>query len=420
MAGSKLPLLIIFITIFIDLLGFGIVLPLLPRYAIVYHATDLQLGLLISSFSAMQFLFAPIWGRVSDRFGRRPILLLGLLGSTGSYALFSYVSHFAPDARWLGLDVLSWLFVSRIGAGIAGATIPTAQAYIADSTETKDRGKGMAIIGVAFGIGFVFGPLIGALSLKMNNEAPDWRPGAVAAVLSGLAFLFALIKLPESLRPGGSASRAAHASSTFARLLARPDLLLVMAAIFLTTFAFAQFESTLSRLTEVMGIGGRSNYFVFAYLGMVLLIAQGMLVRRLMWRVGEYRMAAAGAVLMTIGLPLVGLAGWSLSMSQLYAVLPLAVTGFAALNPSLQASLSLRISDSEQGEVLGYGQSASALARILGPLSGNYLFGISHAYPYLAGGALMAVGLICVLMTGKAVPANAEAGTASNSPPVMH
>lgn len=412
MSGSKLPLLIIFVTVFIDLLGFGIVLPLLPRYAMVYKANDLQLGLLISSFSAMQFLFAPIWGRVSDHVGRRPVLLLGLLGSTVSYALFSYVSAFEPGTRWLGLDVLGWLFVSRIGAGIAGATIPTAQAYIADSTETKDRGKGMALIGVAFGIGFVFGPLIGAVSLKMNDDAPDWRPGAVAAALSGVAFLFALIKLPESLKPGTQQSRRVPgAAGGFARVLGRKDLLLLFAAMFLTTLAFAQFESTLSRLTEVMGLGGRSNYFVFAYLGMVLLLAQGLLVRRLIWRVGEYRMAAGGAVLMTIGLPLVGVAGWALSMGQLYAALPLAVIGFAALNPSLQSSLSLRVSDQEQGEVLGYGQSASALARIFGPLSGNYLFGISHAYPYLAGGALMAIGLLCVLLTGRGAKDAAQTST---------
>ena len=401
MSGPKLPLLIIFITVFIDLLGFGIVLPLLPRYAKVYHATPLQLGLLISSFSAMQFLFAPLWGRISDRVGRRPILLLGLLGSTLSYALFSYVSHFEAGTLWLGLDILGWFFVSRIGAGISGATIPTAQAYIADSTGPQDRGKGMALIGVAFGIGFVFGPLIGAISLRLNN-APDWRPGAVAAALSGLAFVFALVKLPESLRPGAqSAVRERGGLQGFSRVLARKELVLIMAAMFLTTLAFAQLESTLSLLTETMGMQDQSNYMVFAYLGMVLLISQGGFVRRTLPKWGEYRMAVFGAAMMTVGLPLVGLAGWSLSTPELYAFLPLSVIGFSALNPSLQSSLSLRTSDHEQGEVLGYGQSASAMARILGPLSGNYLFGFSHVYPYVAGGLLMGIGLLCVWMTGR-------------------
>ena len=400
MSGSKLPLLIIFVTVFIDLLGFGIVLPLLPRYGEYYSATSWQLGLLTASFSAMQFVFAPLWGRLSDRVGRRPILLLGLLGSTLSYALFSYVSNFQQGDIWLGLGVLNWLFVSRIAAGIAGATIPTAQAYIADSTEQKDRGKGMALIGVAFGIGFVFGPLIGVCSLR-SDGAPDWRPGAVAACLSGVAFLFALVRLPESRRPGSDAAFIPKGFRGVSKVLSRVDLLLLMVAMFLTTLAFGQLESTLSLLTKTIEMGEKSNYFVFAYLGMVLLISQGALVRRLLPKWGEYRMALVGAVLMTIGLPLVALAGWSQSTGQLYLVIPLSVMGFAALNPSLQASLSLRTSDHEQGEVLGFGQSASALARVLAPVSGNYLFGFSAMYPYLAGGVLMAIGLICVCLTGR-------------------
>ncbi len=400
--GSKLPLLIVFITVAIDLLGFGIVLPLLPTYAVAYQANSLQLGLLTASFSAMQFLFAPIWGRISDRIGRRPILLLGLLGSTVSYALFSYVSHFQTNVQWMGLSVLGWLLVSRILAGIAGATIPTAQAYIADSTETANRGKGMALIGVAFGVGFVFGPLIGAVSLKLNNDLPDWRPGAVAAGLSGLAFLFALVKLPESLRPGNQlASRHTSGLRGLVRVMARPDLMLLLATMFLTTLAFGQFETTLALLTKAIGMKPKQNYMVFAYLGMVLLIAQGALVRRLLPRWGEFRMASFGAILMALGLPMIGLAAWANSTTQLIVALPLAVVGFAAMNPSLQASLSLRTSETEQGEVLGFGQSASALARICAPLSGNYLFAISHPYPYYAGGALMVIGLVCVWMTGR-------------------
>lgn len=401
MSGSKIPLLIIFVTVFIDLLGFGIVLPLLPRYGEFYKATDLQLGLLVSSFSAMQFLFAPVWGRISDRVGRRPILLIGLLGSTGSYALFSYVSQMEYRELWLGMDALTWLLISRIGAGIAGATIPTAQAYIADSTATGDRGKGMALIGAAFGIGFVFGPLIGAVSLKLKGT-PDWRPGAVAAALSGAAFLFALMKLPESLRRGDSLGAEEAKSRTGLRqILTRPDLLSIMLTMFLTTFAFAEFESTLSRLTRVMGLGDASNYYVFAYLGVALLICQGFLVRRWLPRWGEYKMAMTGAVLMMVSLPLIGFAGNNGVLWQLLTVLPLVVMGFAALNPSLQSSLSLRVRDDEQGEILGFGQSASALARVFGPLCGNSLFGINHAYPYFTGGALMVIGLICVIVAGR-------------------
>ena len=161
-ASKKAPLAIIFVTVFIDLLGFGIVLPLLPRYAKSFDAMPWELGLLMASFSAMQLVFAPIWGGISDRIGRRPVLLIGLAGSTISYAAFGYVTTLGATGTMLGLAVLPWLFLTRIGAGIAGATIPTAQAYIADCTSRENRTKGMALIGAAFGIGFTFGPLIGA------------------------------------------------------------------------------------------------------------------------------------------------------------------------------------------------------------------------------------------------------------------
>ena len=177
---KRAGLMIVFVTVFIDLLGFGIVLPLLPRYGKAFHADNMTLGLLMASFSAMQFLFAPIWGRLSDRVGRRPILILGLAGSTIFYTLFGYATSLGGDATWMGMGVIAWLFISRIGAGIAGATIPTAQAYIADVTGKRERGKGMALIGAAFGIGFTFGPLIGtprALTSRLGS-APSPYPTA--------------------------------------------------------------------------------------------------------------------------------------------------------------------------------------------------------------------------------------------------
>jgi len=168
-SAGRGTLLVVFLTVFIDLLGFGIVLPLLPRYGAWFSASGWQLGALMASFSAMQFLFAPLWGGLSDRVGRRPILMLGLLGSAWSYGLFGYVSSQGREFQWLGLGALAWLFIARIGAGIAGATISTAQAVIADCTEAKNRGRGMAMIGAAFGIGFTFGPLIGAACVSEDN-----------------------------------------------------------------------------------------------------------------------------------------------------------------------------------------------------------------------------------------------------------
>jgi len=259
MSRSRSPLAIIFLVVFIDLLGFGIVLPLLPRYGEHFDADKMTLGFLMASFSAMQFLFAPLWGRLSDRIGRRPVLLVGLAGSTLSYFFFARVTQFGNAGPIFGQSPIFWLFVTRIGAGIAGATIPTAQAYISDVTDTGHRGKGMALIGAAFGIGFTFGPLLGAMFVPaVEGAAPSAAPGYVAAVLSALAFVAAMFLLPESLKPSsGTASRGWLNISALQAALARPYVGTTLACIFLTTFAFAQFESTLSLLTKALGIGAQ-------------------------------------------------------------------------------------------------------------------------------------------------------------------
>lgn len=398
-ASSRGALGIVFITVFIDLLGFGIVLPLLPRYAEHFHARGLTLGLLMASFSAMQFLFAPLWGRVSDRIGRRPILMLGLAGSTLSYALFGYATSLGPDGRLLGLEALTWLFITRIGAGIAGATIPTAQAYIADCTGPQERAKGMALIGAAFGIGFTFGPLLGAAFVSAElGQPPSAAPGYVAAVLSGIAFLVAACVLPESLRTD---SRAAPHHwldlSSLRTALARPAIGRILWAMFITTFAFAQFESTLSLLTDRLKLSPRYNFYVFAYVGLVLTLSQGLLVRRLVPKVGEFAMGLAGTLLMAVGLLAVGLAAWQGSLPLLYGVLPISVIGFSALNPSLQSLLSRHTLATQQGGVLGLGQSMSAMARILGPVAGMKLFEESPTSPYWMAAAVMALSLFLIV-----------------------
>ena len=179
------PLLIIFITVFIDLLGFGIIIPLLPFYAEHFGASALIVGLLSSSFSLAQFLFAPFWGRLSDRIGRRPVILIGLLGSALSYAFFALATS------------LPMLFVARSLAGIAGANIPTAQAFIADTTTAETRARGMGLIGAAFGLGFIFGPAIGGFLSHWGYAAPAW----FAAALSLANFVAAVFLLPESRPP---------------------------------------------------------------------------------------------------------------------------------------------------------------------------------------------------------------------------
>jgi len=453
----RTTLLIVFVVVFIDLLGFGIVLPLLPRYGLHFRASYATLGLLMASFSAMQFLFAPMWGSLSDRIGRRPVLLIGLIGSTISYFLFGIATALGRDGSLLGLGPLPWLFITRIGAGIAGATIATAQAVIADSTGAEGRGKGMALIGAAFGIGFTFGPLIGAFSasdapsLALNDDQyaaiQDWSnpeeavsaeqlreelgdmedadsaaiaryltepkprgevrsalleppsavPGYVAAGLSFLAFLFALVKLPES-RPAsgsvrGSGRRGWLQLGSLFRHLKMPQFTAILLSVFITTFAFAQFESTLSLLTREFGYSDTRNFVFFAYIGFVLMIGQGVLVRRLLPRVGEHRMATAGVILMVAGFLVIAATGMDLLPGAiLWVILPVITIGFSAVTPSLQSLLSQAAGDDEQGAVLGTGQSLSSLARILGPWVGIQLLDVSIATPYVLAAGLMILG----------------------------
>lgn len=419
---SRAPLLIIFITVFIDLLGFGIVLPILPRYAEHFHVSKIMLGMLMASFSAMQFVFAPLWGRVSDRVGRRPILILGLAGSAIFYSLFGYVTSLGVDGRLLGLSIVPWLFICRIGAGIAGATIPTAQAYIADVTGPAERARGMALIGAAFGIGFCFGPLLGAAFLPVEAEPapvtdsvakadesvavdpnpPSAVPGYLAGVLSGLAMLSAIFLLPESVQQGTRADERHWLDiSSLKEAAARPAVGLVLLTIFLTTIAFGQFETTLSLLTKELGLPDRKNYLVFAYIGFVLALSQGLIVRRLLPRVGELLMSRAGTALMTAGLVLIGVSAVVQSKSMLYAVVPIAVVGFSAVTPSLQSLLSRHTAATQQGGILGLGQSISALARILGPAMGIPLNGIDVALPYWVGAGIMALGIMLTLALSR-------------------
>ena len=281
------------------------------------------LGCLMASFSMMQFLFAPLWGRLSDRIGRRPVLLVGLAGSTISYFLFALVTQLGNNGPILGLSPLVWLFVTRIGAGISGATISTAQAYIADCTDEKSRGRGMAMIGAAFGIGFTFGPLLGAAFVSGSSS-------------------------------GG-------------------------------------------------GLSDRGNFLVFAFIGLILTLSQGLLVRRMIPKLGEFRMGLIGVVLMTLGLLLIGVASHQASITVLICVLPIVVVGYSAATPSLLSLLSLTSGADEQGELLGIGQSMSSLARILGPLAGLSLQGMGVAFPYWFAAVLMSLGVVMVLGLRSAV-----------------
>jgi MFS transporter, DHA1 family, tetracycline resistance protein len=394
---SKKPLITVFLTVVIDLLGFGIVMPLLPRYADAYGADGLLRGLLFASFSGMQFLFAPIWGRISDRVGRRPVLLIGLGGSVVSYLLFA----FAEATPW----ALAILFVSRVAAGVFGATISTAAAYIADVTSDQERGRGMALIGAAFGIGFTLGPVIGGLGWAVHHALP----GLIAAGFSLAALLFAWRNLPEpERRRTPLEGRGFLGGSSLARALREPGVARVLLLGVLTTSAFAMFESTLSLLTERrMGLTTTQNGWLFGFVGLCLIVAQGVLVRRLMPRLGEVRLVRTGAWLLAVGLVAVG---WAPTTPLLYAAVPITVLGFAFLTPSLSSLISRRTSPETQGEVLGVHQSGLSLARIVGPLAGNSLQDVGLALPYAVGAGALAFAFVVALglretpLTGARTP----------------
>lgn len=425
--SNKRAMLIIFVTVFIDLLGFGIVLPLLPRYGDRLHASPTMLGMLMASFSAMQFIFTPIWGRISDRVGRRPILLMGLAGTMAFYLLFGFAS------TWESLPLL---FVARIGAGIAGATIATAQAYIADITPPEGRSKGMALIGAAFGIGFTFGPLLGAAvvggpppklgaKIAADSRAPELGvlvpdaagvpvvelpylsplPGFLAAGMSGLALLVAWAILPESLSESSRASRQDWFHGSNLRMaLAAPSVIRLILVFFVATFAFAMFESTLSLVNlRVFNMTDQQNFYLFAFIGFTLIIAQGFVVRRLSGRLADESMTSLGVALLLLGMLGMTVTLTSRSFGLLVLLLVVLVHGFALTTTSLQSLISRRSRADQQGGILGVNQAGSALARILGPFVGISLFGDAAAQsmvrgptaPYVLGcGILMLAGSI--------------------------
>ena len=403
--AARGALLIVFLTVFIDLLGFGIVLPVMPRQAEPY-LTALELspvgvgatiGILFSVFSLMQFLFSPMWGRISDAVGRRPMLLLSLSGSVVFYALYGYAVNVPTDRPALALGLM---LLSRIGAGIAGASVGTAAAVIADCTTPQNRARGMALIGIAFGAGFTLGPLIAYFGLALFKQQP-WGVGALASMLSFIALLIAIFVFKETRRPGTRAAKEFPSMSRTAAVLRMPRVGALVLIYFLSIFSFANFEATLARLTEsAFRMTNDDNFLVFAFIGVMLMLAGGF-YRPLAKRLPETRLLAAGIALMILGLGGVGLVAWAVHggpagngwpLDKLfYAAAALAVAGFAFVNPSVSALISKSADADRQGEVLGVNQSFASLGRILGPFVGSMLFAMnaSHTLPFVAAVAVL-------------------------------
>jgi DHA1 family tetracycline resistance protein-like MFS transporter len=392
-ARKRSALSIIFLTVFVDLLGFGIVLPLLPYYAREFHASSTTAGALIAVYSAMQFVCAPLWGRWSDRIGRRPVILISLAGSTVSYLLFALA------------DGLGLLFISRIFAGITGANISVAQAFIADSTSEEDRARGMGLIGAAFGLGFVFGPAIGGLLAHYGHAAP----GFAATAICGLNLIAAFRRLPESLAPARRhQSRGPHPLMQIREALGRPQMGALMFMFAALVFSFSAAETTLSLLcASLYQMKASHIYWLFAYLGMMAAVTQGVLLGRLAQRIGEDHLVVVGAALFALG---IGATPHAPPVAPLLVVLGAAAFGQGITSPVLSSLISKASGGSSHGGVLGISQSLGSLARILGPLWGGVMFDYGGpSAPYWTIAALMLVAAYVGLSVRPQALATAQA-----------
>ncbi len=406
---KKPSLLVIFLTVFLDLVGFGIVLPLLPVYSENFGASGFLVGVIMASFSAMQFFFAPMWGRWSDKVGRRPVLLISNFGSAVSYALFAVASGLE------GQTALTLLLASRVFAGICGANISVAQAYIADITPPEERSKRMGLIGMAFGLGFIFGPALSAVSLgPFGKTGPGW----VAAAMCLGNFLLTFAILPESRQPGSALAPERPRFALWAHTLARAQVGLLVWLFFLATFAFTCFETTLGLLVSdnfKLDIHKPSDAkvigYLFAYCGIVGALVQGGAIGRAVKKLGEPKLIAASLLFTAASLaPLPFVRTWG----ALLGVLALLAIGSSLARPPIFGLISILTPAQEQGETIGVAQSFGSLARIAGPIFAGSLFHLHPSWPYLACAAVsLAAGLLAWSKLHHAVRPATEAKPAS-------
>jgi MFS family permease len=394
-ARSRSALGVLFLVVFVDLLGFGMVIPVMALYAKHLGAAESSTGWLSTGFSLMQLGFAPVWGVLSDRIGRRPVLLISIAMTAVAFLGYALAPTFG------------WLLVSRLFAGAATANIAIAQAYVADVTTPEGRAKGMGVIGAAFGLGFVFGPAIGGW---LSGYSLAW-PGLAAAGLSAVNLVAAWILLPEPAVRSQAGAELKHRMGALLAALTRPGIRRLLVIFFLITLAFSAMEATYAFLAQAYyGLDNRGVVFSFLVIGVLVVIVQGGLIGPLTRAFGERRLLVVGAALQAgslLWLPFahgwfpagVALPAWlSPGFVELaVASAPLSV-GSGLTAPALSALLSKLSRADAQGGTLGIGQSASALGRVLGPISGTSSYAYAppgtHPWPYLGAAALMAVSAL--------------------------
>ena len=419
--------MVIFLTVFIDLIGFGIIVPLIPSYSEHFGAHGALIGLIFASYSAMQFIFSPIWGRLSDRHGRRPILLISTAGAAVSYMVF---------ARSTGLEnhtAALWLMVvSRMFAGICGGNITVAQAYIADITPPAERSKKMGLIGMAFGLGFILGPFIGGESLR---HLGDTGPGWVAAGLCAANFLLALFILTESHKPDSAQAPPRPHLDQWAHTLRQPRVGFLVVVFFLATFCFSCFESTLALLVGANfhldfkrdATSASTVAYLFVYCGLIGALVQGGAIGRLVKKMGEPKVIALSLVLTAASFAWIPFLkgtsnlSWKVLLQHdglpwvwLLLALALLSVGTSLTRPPLFGLLSNLTPDNEQGATIGVAQGAGSLARILGPIFATALLAWSPALPYLSCAVVLLGTTVLVVQRLQQEDQPAADGKAAN------
>jgi len=383
------PLIVIFVTVFIDLIGFGMIIPLNPYLAREFGADPLRVGLLMTIFSLMQFLFSPFWGALSDRIGRRPIILVSLLGSALSHTWFAFAGSYLT------------LFLARMLAGLFGANISTAMAYIADVTKPEERSKGMGLIGAAFGLGFLMGPFLGGILGEVGSHLGSTPPlgPSFAAIGAGFIcfvnFVAAIFVLKETNTAHVRRERQGRLQM-LAHHLTNPKVNVLMIGFFLLTFGMANMEASLFMFVQDQFQWSLARAsFGFAYVGLVMVFTQGYLIRKLMPKYGEKYLLSMGLILCVFGFLGIGL---SHSIPLLACSVTLLGLGSGFATPSFSGLISILTPSEKQGETMGVTQSLSALGRILGPALGGWAYGyFGRPSPFLLAAALSGSALMLVL-----------------------
>ncbi len=372
---------LIFLTVFVDLLGFGILIPILPTFAKKELLVDeTAIGIAIAIYSLTQFFFNPIFGKLSDKHGRKKIIVICLFLNAIGYVLFAYTHSYFM------------LLFSRVIAGIGGSSIGVAQAYIADVTTPENRSKGMGMIGAAFGLGFVFGPMIGGMLSKYGY----FVTGMGSAFFSIFAFVLTIIFLPEPKRDKSKSlvrSRKLFDTSSIKIIFKKSDLSLLMGIFFILTFSVANIYGTFALLGfKIYHFTDMQNGYMYGILGLSSAIVQGGLLAQISKYFSKGKLISIGAFCMMIGLGLIPYGGSFLGLAIIGIILSL---GTGTLQPTLLSLISEVTSEAEQGITLGFNQSLSAFARVLGPLWGGFTFEfLGYPFPFLTGSFFSLVILI--------------------------